>query len=115
MTEEKKAPAKNYKGFVAGVFSGVAKLSGQSKFPTVALPLLSRAWVAIEAGFGHTFSFQVEDIVLTAILQLVTHSTPSKSVFKLPRVLDSAGLFNVWSRPFAMRGQLPSIRARLLH
>jgi hypothetical protein len=28
MTEEKKESAKNYKGFVAGVFSGIAKLTG---------------------------------------------------------------------------------------
>jgi hypothetical protein len=27
---EKKESSKNYKGFVAGVFSGIAKLSGQS-------------------------------------------------------------------------------------
>jgi hypothetical protein len=30
MTEEKKESAKNYKGFVAGVFSGIAKLTGMS-------------------------------------------------------------------------------------
>jgi hypothetical protein len=30
MTEEKKKSAKNYKGFVAGVFSGIAKLTGMS-------------------------------------------------------------------------------------
>jgi hypothetical protein len=30
MTEEKKESAKNYEGFVAGVFSGIAKLTGMS-------------------------------------------------------------------------------------
>ena len=30
--KEAKESSKNYKGFVAGVFSGIAKLSGQSSF-----------------------------------------------------------------------------------
>jgi hypothetical protein len=30
MTEEKRESVKNYKGFVAGVFSGIAKLTGMS-------------------------------------------------------------------------------------
>ena len=35
MAKEKKESAKNYKGFVAGVFSGIAKLSGMSTlFPS---------------------------------------------------------------------------------
>lgn len=34
--KEKPVEAKNYKGFVAGVFSGIAKLSGQQK-PTAPL------------------------------------------------------------------------------
>ena len=30
MREDKPASGKNYKGFVAGVFSGIAKLSGEN-------------------------------------------------------------------------------------
>jgi hypothetical protein len=35
MTEEKKESAKNYKGFVAGVFSGIAKLTGMFSLPSL--------------------------------------------------------------------------------
>jgi hypothetical protein len=39
MTKEKKESAKNYKGFVAGVFSGIAKLTGMSSFSFILLEL----------------------------------------------------------------------------
>jgi hypothetical protein len=48
MTEEKKESTKNYKGFVAGVFSGIAKLTGM-------FSSLSRA-LKKQASIQETFS-----------------------------------------------------------
>jgi hypothetical protein len=49
MTEEKKESVKNYKGFVAGVFSGIAKLTGMSS-------ILSPQALKKQASIQETFS-----------------------------------------------------------
>lgn len=39
--EDQKEQVKNYKGFVAGVFSGIAKLTGQSLYQPLTLQFYS--------------------------------------------------------------------------
>jgi hypothetical protein len=51
MTEEKKESVKNYKGFVAGVFSGIAKLTGMSS-------ILSPQALKKQASIQETFSIR---------------------------------------------------------
>jgi hypothetical protein len=75
MAADKRKEQKNYKGFVAGVFSGIAKLTGQS----VTLP--SPAYLPT--------------LLVLTILQWATLLTQSKSVCRRPKSPNSKDPSNV--------------------
>ena len=54
---DKKESVKNYKGFVAGVFSGIAKLSGKCLFisSSNSLPSVSQAQAQAQAQAQHLY------------------------------------------------------------
>ena len=78
----------NYKGFLAGVFSGITKLAG--KLPTKS---------------------QAEDKTLTSRAQSATPSTRSKSAFKHRSHPSSTGPYNASCKRSATRASPASIRA----
>lgn len=92
--DKNSAPPKqqNYKGFIAGVFSGITKLAGK-------LPMKS----------------QPEDKTLTFRAQSAILSIQSKSAFKPRSPPSSTGPYNVSCKRSATRASRASIRAPRPH
>lgn len=88
--QAKKGQAKNYNGFVAGVFSGIAKLS---------------------VGCVSTF-FCLEEVVGVLIVEIGILSTRSKYDCKQPRKVNSMALLIVSCRPLGRKVLMDCTKVR---
>jgi hypothetical protein len=94
---DRKESAKNYKGFVAGVFSGIAKLTGMFTYFVLSLlsiPVFQASLIGqfnLSSVISHKFIFirEIHSIVMLTASQLATPSTQSKSDSKPPTNPDS--------------------------
>lgn len=97
--KEKPAPveSKNYKGFVAGVFSGIAKLTGTCySIPT---PATKKKVLAAQLTDWKSF-------------QSAIHLIQSKSASRPQTPRASPGPYNVFYRPSGMKACTASIKAQ---
>ena len=116
---EKKESSKNYRGFVAGVFSGVAKLSGEylvlSLFTFLRSPPRS-----LNCYITSSFSSQTYQLILLSSEQYTnttpqsaTPSTPSKCASKPQTEPASPAPSNASSSPSATKESGASTKAPL--
>lgn len=99
---------KNYKGFVAGVFSGIAKLSGE-RSPSCcfgnSLTFSHRSWAPVSS------TKFLPEVYLLMMLAL----TPSKSAYRLPRNPNSKDRLIAFYRQYERRVLEVYTKARRRH
>lgn len=107
VTEDKKEGSKNYKGFVAGVFSGVSKLTGMCSF---SLRLFYPHLLEVNSIDRKTNTPQ-KNYKLTSP-QLAIPSIQSKSASKLPPRANSLVPSNASSKPSERKAYQASTKAQ---